>query len=1079
MKSLTVYKASAGSGKTFRLAVEYIKLLIDNPMSYRTTLAVTFTNKATEEMKIRILSQLYGIWKRFDDSKQYADTVCKELGIGADLAAERAGTALRLLVHDYGRFKVQTIDAFFQTVLRNLARELELTANLRVGLNDEQVEELAVDKLIDELQPGDAVLRWVMNYVAEKMDEDKSWNIISSVKSFGKTIFKDFYKKDRASLNKIISDDKLFERYVRQLRQMREQMREQMTGYADTFLKTLADNGLSPDQLKGRQRGISSYFNKLRGDDWSDKKCVNNTLSASIESPDNWTTKTSPDRQLICSVAERHLIPLLKRAEEVRLNCWHHYVSTTLTLKHLSQLRLLGTIEQRVRALNGDANRFLLSDTQQLLADLMDKSDSPFVFEKIGSQLEHVMIDEFQDTSTVQWQNFKVLLSDAMSHGGNNLIVGDVKQSIYRWRSGDWRLLNDIEGQFPHPAGQLQIETLNTNWRSERNIIRFNNAFFSEAARLEELNEQVLSGHQAEQLSRAYADVEQLWPDSKTVNKGEVTVMLLPNKDFQDRMLEEVLHRVKTLLETNVNPSQIAILVRANRRIPLLAQYLAQHLEDIKLVSDEAFRLDSSVAVTMIVDAMHLLTHPDDNLARAQLAKGWQRRVLGNMQADDLLTAGTEQLDSLLPPDYVEQGPLLRKMPLVDLAERLYGLFGLERLDQESAYVCCFFDSISNYVREFTSNIDSFINEWNETLHKKTIQSDEVDGIRLISIHKSKGLEFDHVIIPFCDWQMEKNNTTLWCKPNVEPYNQLPIVPVDYSQRLTESIYADSYRDEHLQNTVDNLNLLYVAFTRASKSLFVIGKKKASNSRSVMIEQALPRMAELIDDSTLTGHDSDESPTLFTMGSLVSADEHSRKTTENVFSQPFKLQKVRIETFDSRVEFRQSNKSRDFIHSESDDADEQQRRTYIKTGSVLHNVLASIRTTDDIPKALQQLENDGVLSNADSDNSIERVASMLRRQLNHPKVADWFSHRWTLHNECTILQSDPVSGIVTERRPDRVMSDGNRMVVVDFKFGRERDEYKKQVIEYMQLLHQMGHQNVEGYLWYVYTNKIVEVNERL
>ena len=1068
MTSLTIYKASAGSGKTFRLAVEYIKLLIQNPMSYRTTLAVTFTNKATEEMKMRILSQLYGIWKQLPDSQQYMQKVCEELHVSEEFASRQAGIALTSLIHHYSQFHVETIDSFFQTVLRNLARELDLTANLRVELNDGEVEEMAVDQLIESLKSTDSILIWIMNFITANISDDKNWNVIGQIKNFGKTIFKDFYKTESNILNSIIGQKNFFEHYTSDLKDICEKAQKNMNELADRFFNTLEDNGLSPEQLKGRNRGIASYFNKLRGKDWSEKISKPNYVKECLDSADNWTSKTSPDRAQIITLANDQLIDLLHQAEKMRPRQWRLMKTAELTLRHLSKLRLLGSIEQKVRELNADANRFLLSDTQQLLHSLIEGSDSPFIFEKIGAQLEHVMIDEFQDTSTVQWQNFKVLLREAMSHGGGNLIVGDVKQSIYRWRSGDWRLLNDIEHEFP--AGEeLQLETMEVNYRSARNIVTFNNVFFTKAAELEYADLNATCPQLAVQLEKAYDKVEQ--KIDKSHLSGLVDIALLPSKDFQAETLKLMASHIQQLFDQDVPANKIAILVRTNKFIPIIGDYLMSVMKDIKLVSDEAFRLSSSTAVSIIILAMRLLTHPDNVLERAKLVKLYQRQVLGSTNDDNYLFSDTTRLNEMLPKSFCQESKVLEQTPLLELAERLYALFGLNTLERESAYVCTFFDCISHFVQENTADITSFLNEWDAHLYKKTIQSDEIDGIRIISIHKSKGLEFDHVIIPFCDWMLDRSET-IWCKPKEEPFSRLPLVPVDYSSSMVGTSYEDDYYQELLQKTVDNLNLLYVGFTRASRNLFVIGRSDHKGFRSAIIEKVLP---DIVNNKELEGAtlEKGEKGGLihFRFGSLCLPDNDKKdKKSDNVFQQPVNLQKIKIDTFATPVNFKQSNRSRDFIYG---DDEESQQQTYIKMGNILHNLFSNIRTTEDIPHVLRQLEFEGVLY--DDDISADRLRSMLEKRLTNKKVADWFSGRWQLFNECSILHVNPVDAQVVRHRPDRVMTDGKEMIVVDFKFGRPKDEHRQQVSQYMQLLSDMGYENVHGYLWYVYSNQIVTV----
>lgn len=1072
VKPLTVYKASAGSGKTFTLATEYIRLIVENPTSYRNILAVTFTNKATEEMKMRILSQLYGIWKGLPESDNYLQVIVEKTGYPTELIRERAGQGLSNLLHNYNYFRVETIDTFFQSVLRNMARELDLTTNLKIGLNDVQVEELAVDQLIADLSTTDVMLQWILKYIMESISDEKTWNVISQIKRFGRTIFNNEYKEVSQALEQKMEEKGFFERYTTQLREIRKAAEERMILIGESFFDTLEGEGLSIDDLSNKNRGIAGFFLKLQKGVF-DPSIENATVANCLGNPEKWCAKTHPQRDFILSLAEGTLGDILRYAVEERSRQWKLYKSADLTLRHLNQLRLLGSIEKKVRELNENNNRFLLSDTQQLLHALIEGSDSPFIFEKIGTQLEHVMIDEFQDTSTVQWQNFRVLLDEAMSHeGGSNLIVGDVKQSIYRWRSGDWRLLNDIEQQFR----QQQIETipLKKNYRSERNVITFNNHFFSHAAELEYQEQQELNPEEAEQLKRAYADVVQEIPDGREA-AGEVSVTLLPAEDYQTTTLQEVADSISELTERGIPQREIAILVRVNNQIPVIAQYFLEQMPEVKIVSDEAFRLDASVAVNLLVSALRLLSHPDDLLTQAAIVKLYHIDVLKEQAEDNELLLRTNDLNLLLPEAFRSQREVLITMPLYELAERLYAIFELERLNEQSAYVFAFYDQLASYVSENTADIDSFLAAWDESLCGKTIQSEETNGVRILSIHKSKGLEYNYVICPFCDWQLEKQSGNfLWCQPKEEPFNDLPIAPVDYSKnQMLGTIYEKDYLHEHLQNTVDNLNLLYVAFTRAKKGLYVFGKRGAKASRSGLIEQCLPLVAQEMPEAILSGLENEKGILQFSLASPARNASHaslSSPSSKNPFLQPAASIAVDFHYTESQVNFRQSNRSQAFI--EADESDEIERLNYIQTGSVLHQIFSMIRTTDDIEDALKQLQFEGVLY--DEQITPERITAMLRKRLQDPRVADWFSPRWTLFNECTILTME--DGEVKERRPDRVMTDGQHWVVVDFKFGSPKPEYDDQVREYMALIKTMQPEaEVNGYLWFVYSNKIEEV----
>ncbi len=1063
---LTVYKASAGSGKTFTLACEYMTLVIDNPLAYRTILAVTFTNKATEEMKLRILSQLYGISRHLPSSADYLKKIKEALPHLSEQQIEKnAQTALGLLIHNYNYFRVETIDTFFQSVLRNLARELDLTANLRIGLNDYQVEQQAVDELIESLVDTDLLLFWIMDYIQENIADDKSWNVIGQIKKFGENIFKDFYKDHAAKLEECIQQEGFFKAYTAKIRKIRDTARGNIQQYAASFFDALEENNLSSSDLAGKTRGIWSYFNKLRQGKIDDSDLLNGTVEKCRNDEKAWVKGSDAvDGNPAFECVKACLFRMLNDSEADRPKNVRAIKSADLTLKHLNQLRLLGSIDRKVREMNQEANRFLLSDTQALLHSLIQDSDSPFIFEKIGTQLEHVMIDEFQDTSTVQWKNFKVLLEETMSHeNAGNLIVGDVKQSIYRWRSGDWRLLNNIKEEFESEGKSVEIKDLDTNYRSDRNIIDFNNAFFTVAEVKEREAVQEANPQEARQLKNAYAAVKQKVRKEKP-DQGYVQMRLFASTADKETVMAETLATVSQLVELGVEYRQIAILVRSNRTIQDIADYFMAN-SDYPMVSDEAFRLDASQAVCTLVAALRLLTSPQDEIGRTVLRK-FALRFLGSEAAVDLLDEQREQL---------------LQMPLFDLTERLFTEFRLgeiEEMKQQSAYVCAFYDQLNSFLTDNSSDIDSFLEEWDNSIHEKSIHSDSIDGIRLITIHKSKGLEFDHVVMPFCDWTLEKSNT-IWCSPQEEPYSELPLVPVDFSaKQMKGSIYEEDYHHEHLQNVVDNLNLLYVAFTRASHSLFVLAKRGTAASRSSIIEQSLPEvkkeLSSLSPSVTLEGCDSDAktSDILFEYGDLATSvpkkEKKEKKASTNVFTMPQESITIDIAATPELPEFRQSNKSRDFIEG---DEEEEQQKHYIKMGTVMHSLFSTIHHADDVEGALRQLELDGVLY--DENISREKVEKMVRKRLETPMVKDWFSQRWTVFNECAILSVE--DGKVKEHRPDRVMRREGETVVVDFKFGKPKEEHHRQVRQYMDLLSGMGHENVRGYLWYVYPNRIEEV----
>lgn len=1109
---LTVYRASAGSGKTFTLAVEYISLLVKDPENYQHILAVTFTNKATQEMKMRILSQLYGIANSLQSSQQYFNKVKEKTNMPDAVIRNNARAALTLLIHRYNNFRILTIDAFFQQVLRNLAHELGQTANLRVDLNNEEITEKAVDQMIESLEKGQPVLQWISTYINNSIEDDNGWNIIGKIKTFGTNIFKDFYKAHEANLKEQLSNADDFKVYETTLRKRRNDIRKTFNSKAKSILNEIKNANL--DIPSNYRSGLYKYLTDSAIAPLTNKPLKAGVLKAN-ESPQNWTSSkcAKADKQQIQTLAAEVLSAQLSELIAYNNDNWNEFQSIQLTLSHLSELRLLHAIADAVDNLTKDTNRFMLSNTQALLKELIADSDTPFIFERIGARLKHVMIDEFQDTSTIQWQNFQVLLANCMAQElSQNLIVGDIKQSVYRWRQGDWGILNNIEKSFAHQ--KIRLETLDYNYRSEKRIIDFNNAFWEQCVANTAKEVAQDDAEKAEIVQKAYEDVAQ--KTHKTTENGFVKISLYPSKSMKEAVLEELIETIKELFNNGYggkNQSKIAILVRSKSNIQDIVNALLQSFgNEINIVSDEAFRLDASLSVNIIVSAMHLLTHPDDVLTRGKLVKLYNQEVLKKPLTDtDLLVSinesnnidtknidkkerrklATEQqmakLNSQLPPEYVANRELLLGLPIVDLVDKLFMLFGLDQLEGQSSYICTLYDTLNDFLKDHTADIDDFINEWGNSLSSKTIQSDEIEGIRIMTIHKSKGLEFDNVIIPFCSWEMEKKGT-LWCetKNKPAPYNKLPLLPIDFSRdKLIGTVFEDDYKEEHFQNIVDNLNLLYVAFTRASKNLFVFGLRQGKTTldniakgtppgnRSYAIELALRQVSEQLQGSSLSFPDDIGSEIHFEYGTLApETHEKEHAVADNPFLIKPDKHIVSIATYPQAATFKQSNKSIEFVKGE--DVDPSDRTRYIKIGNVLHQLFSTIYTTADIPTRLNELEQQGIIYNDEITSA--QLRTRIEDAITNPQVQEWFSKRWQLYNECTILEYNKDTNEVEEHRPDRVMTDGKEFVVVDFKFGKEREEYKKQVQQYMEILIRMGHKKVSGYLWYVVKNNVVEVN---
>lgn len=1061
MGQLLIYKASAGSGKTFTLAVEYIKLLIKNPLAYRKILAVTFTNKATAEMKERIVSQLYGISQSDPGSEVYLNRILEEVDLSKEEIRKRAGVALTNMIHDYSRFRVETIDSFFQSVMRNLARELELSPNLNVELNNEEVLSEAVDAMIEKLHPASPTLAWLLDYINERIANDKRWNVSDEIKKFGRNIFDEGYIEKGANLRQRLKDPNAIKAYRQELEAKLKGALEEMNEFADCFEEELSIYHLEPEDLKSGSRGISSYFRKIKSGKLTGD-IRNLTVEKCLSDAKNWAAKSSADYDKILSLAESTLIPLLNDTERARVKNNEIVNSCRLSMQHLSKLQLLAHIDDEVRELNKEHNRFLLSDTNALLHHLIGDGDSSFIFEKIGTHIRNVMIDEFQDTSRMQWGNFKLLLLEGLSQGASSLIVGDVKQSIYRWRNGDWGILNSLNGTIGNFS--IDMRTLTTNRRSESNVISFNNAFFTKAVDyLDAIHFDELKTS-CESLLTAYQDVAQESPREEA--KGYIKVSFLEpdeENDYTEQTLLSLGEEVKRLLQSGVAANEIAILVRKNKSIPRVADYFDKEL-NCKIVSDEAFRLDASLAICMMVDALRYISDSTNVIAQAQLILNYQHNVLSNAQEINTLLLDNEP-ESFLPERFANSIDSLRLMPLYELLEELFEIFQLERVEHQDAYLFAFFDAVLDYLQNHSSDIGSFISYWDKKLSLKTIPGGEIEGIRIFSIHKSKGLEFHTVLIPFCDWKLENEtiNQLVWCNPTKAPYNAIDIVPVNYSSIMAESVYRDDYLHERLQLWVDNLNLLYVAFTRAGKNLIIWSRKGQRGTMAELLANALPHVAKQL------GVNWDED-TPFEQGELCLSEEKTAESVTNKLLQKPLKKTVKMQSARHDIKFRQSNRSSDFIRGI---AEEDSYHRLIDRGSLLHTLFSAVLTKEDVEPAIAQLIFEGVIGSKELE---EEVRAILTKALKHPQVQEWYTDGWQLFNECAIIYKE--NGKVYTRRPDRVMMKDNRVVVVDFKFGKPDKRYERQIQQYMNLLARMGHPHIEGYLWYVEEEEVQAVPHR-
>ncbi len=1095
---LKIYKASAGSGKTYRLALEYIKLVISNPWCYDKILAVTFTNKATKEMKNRILKELYGISNNLPESKSMIKSVSEELSdnkafneavdefikTGKAVSSqdstqsfiiEQAKSALYNILHDYSRFRIETIDSFFQSILRNLAKELGLGAYLNIELDEKLVLSDAISVLFDEIKEKEKehLLRWITNYMKEQIESGKPWKIQFLLEDFGKNIFKEEYLRYSAEIDKKLEAHHFLNEYKKRLAAIKKEKIEELEKIANEIKGRLEDNGLGETSLSYGNSGVWGYIVKLSS--LKDTKVLTDETPKRvldcINEAEKWIKKEHRNEAILSHI--RNLIPKLEELDELRKKNREEIIACELIGKNINNLGLLHDISRIIHQINSDRNTFLLAYTPTLLSEMIKESDAPFVYEKIGSHIEHIMIDEFQDTSVTQWDNFKPLIKESLSHG-TALIVGDPKQSIYRFRNGDWRILGEIKDS--SDLGSLtQVKTLDTNWRSEKVVVDFNNNVFLESLNVLE-NVEGNSGHLLmQQLKSAYSDCKQKCMRG-THERGMVKVKFVEKiKGEESLMLQQLVDEIYELEQAGVKPSEIAILVRTNKEIPMIASYFASIDKGLypngnfDLVSDEAYLLKSSSAVEIILNVLRVIVAPESLIDKLHLFHSYKTFVEG-CEVETVLKMRWE--DDADFNEMLSRIDTIAHLPLYELLEEVYRLFLMRfdgvnwqaKIDGQDAYLCFFMDMVSEYLGRNSPDISSFLLYWDEYLSRKSLPSNgSVSGIRILSIHKSKGLEFHSVLIPYCNWSLESEvkSYTKWYKTgNNEPYNQIPILPIEHQKKVSLSIFKEEYNEERIQNLADNLNILYVALTRAEKNLVLLPYYDPEKVSGASLTNVSNLLINILTGSAAFSSDFSVENMIYQRGTVTLSEPDKKEKSSNPFDPVGDEVCVEYYSHRQKARFKQSIKSNQFI--ENLDEENDVSNDYLGRGRLLHYLFSNIKTIDDVPSAVERLFIEGVIS---TEEERVKLSSFVTEKLQTDMAKEWFRPGLTLYNECSILFRDE-NGELQSRRPDRVIKEGRKMTVIDFKFGKPSPKYQKQIDEYVDLLTKMGYE-AQGHIWYV------------
>lgn len=1066
--NLQVYKASAGSGKTHKLTEEYLSLLFASPLAYRYVLAVTFTNKATDEMKTRIIEELAKLAKN-----QHSDYVLKltqkhQLSEGE--LRERARKTLIRILHDYSAFSVSTIDRFFQQTMRAFTREIGLGGGYNIELDTDKVLIEAIDALLYDLEKSDSkmLLDWLIRFSEEKVENGETWNIRNDIHALSGEIFKESYKVYSNKVQEDIADKSLMSSYKDLLYKIIAVFENTLQHIGERAACIMHRYQLQPDDFKGGSR--SPFHSFIR---WANRELAEptKTFLSMADNLDAWyTSKTpSPVRAKIDDV----YLELNQCVLDIRdlFNNSKEYQTAKEINRYFFTLGILGDVDKKIREYAAENNMMLISDTTELLNRIIDGNDSPFIYEKIGTRINHFMIDEFQDTSNMQWQNFRPLIKDSLASGNRNFIVGDVKQSIYRWRNSDWKLL-DSQLDIDFAQEGVQHESLDTNWRSACNVVDFNNAVFTTGASLlqntynldfsEDGNSEYVESY-ASRIEDAYSDSFQYVPDKNKENDGHVKIEFIDTEEYdnwQEEALNRLITEVEGLQDRGYKLQDIAILVRTKKEGADVAQKLLEQKSQSKdskykydIISDESLFVSNAKSIKLIIALLNYLRNPLDPSLKA-LAIYEYFKYNNNLEAEDALKRLFSD-NEMLPEDVEVRLNEIRELALYEMVESLFELFHNTLDNEEQVYIQAFLDLVLDYTIRYSSDLDAFMCWWNETGVKKTIFTpDGQDAIRIMTIHKSKGLGFEAVIVPFCNWEIDHRLTTiLWCNPQVEPFNQLHLVPVKYSKRLVNTIFEKEYYEEKLHAYIDNINVLYVAFTRAKNDLIAFAplpRRKDVNNISSLLWNCVA--SSLVNDNVISLSEYyDEEGSIFEIGAgYTKKTKATSKAVEEI-----EIKQLPSISFDDRLKLQLNNK---YFFTDTG------KRDY---GTLLHEIVSSINTKDDVEKAVERFYISGDITDEERENIVQMLHHFLERDI----VGEWYSGDYRILNEVQILQ-----GKGAFIRPDRVMIKDKSAIVIDYKFGEKEDaRYIKQVKNYVAQIRKIGYTDVKGYICYVILDKIVEV----
>ncbi len=1082
-KPFVIYRSSAGSGKTYTLALEYLKLALRQPLAYRSILAVTFTNKATQEMKGRIIQYLYEIAKTKDGSLRQAlaeslNTTELELSLEAE-------NVLRHLLHGYSYFSVMTIDSFFQKVVRGFAREMGLQAGFKIELDIDKVLDAVIDDLLLVIGEPEhrSLRRWLTRFAEEKVEAGNSWDFRREIKELARELFKESYWEKRSNLADIAVNQQSTAQLLKKLRELQSAFEQHMADIGRAGLQVLQQEGASVEDFAYGRNGVAGYFIKIaEGQSYSPTARV----LAGRENIEAWVSQKNPRREKMLTIAAQ-----LHAQLEKALDAYQEYGPLYYSVVHLQRFMyaygILHHLREQIDSYKRENDLMLISDAPVFLQDIIGKDDTPFIYEKIGSYYQHFLIDEFQDTSGLQWMNFRPLVENSLDAGHPNLVVGDVKQSIYRWRGGDWQLLLETIQQDAQ-EWRTQVKNLDHNYRSLRNIVAFNNALFETAPAVlyqylteevekvenDTLRERLMA--QTSVLLRAYEDVSQKLPDTYDHYAewhGHVRIEMLDEDYCQDEdgnqldwrsyVQQQLPGLIESLQDEGYSAKDIAFLVRDRRDGQAVVDTFMQYKNEGKarsnynyeVISPESLFLQSSLSVNLLVELMRFLDNSEDAIVRNSIVYKYRKLSQKSLESQVLHQIFSKQKEESLeeffqelPANFHTLYPFLNKLPIYELVENLVQIFDVGSFE-EKAYLQAFQDLVLEYSLTERGDLHTFLDWWEEQGINSSVQlSEEVNAMRVMTIHKAKGLQFKIVIIPFCDWALDHypfKTNVLWSHPQDSPLAGMGLLPMKYSSQLTETLFSEEYYEEKIRVHLDHLNLLYVAFTRAEEGLYAYARPTPTKKGKFQLKGTANLLRTVLPDLSLA--DSDPLAGWDEMGQIYEAGTYPNRKSDEIYHEP-PLTMLEYSSVRWRNRLSVRPLSRGFFPADAS-------LGKVSQVALLQQVLIQLREIDDLDAQIEQLSFERGLTGWEQRQLREKLNHFLTR----PTVASWYQPTVTLFIQRTLFSKvDTRSYLV-----DRVLFEKHRVTVINF-FTQYDQEEKRLSLETATTHLKQSQSEVQSYL---------------